>query len=429
MSSDLKAECQAAFQEYDTDKSGFIDKLELALVCGALGESLTGNELEVAFKQLDASGDGKISFDEFFAWWSNDSQTHTKATGVALQGLRARALAAKGAKYLMTLFASKLKDGAGDQKDQLELSIGEMKEAKMGVNLSLTTSDVIGKGKGKSFGFDFTLASRDSLNIIQSLVDVITEGLKLPMLQMLPFGSLLSDASFSIDTTNFPTVRLIGTIPDSTPGLQEGIEQLAMVWPMIAGASASLHFGFSFADLATNFDTITIQDLLSLKAGLSLSKLPLPEELVTSLCHSAAGLPLALGLDVEIEGLADLAGGDKAAKLNPTKAINAALEFMKDKAPFPLDGPIFQTLVAIGGSEFAGAEEDKVAAMRGGLKMAQLIIGRDLVSLDRLAFFDADNSVGLELNLINVLNVAGVFQLANKVFDSVAAMAKAGGNN
>ena len=43
--------------------SGFIDRNELQLLADELGETLDDAELEAAMKEIDVSGDGKISFE------------------------------------------------------------------------------------------------------------------------------------------------------------------------------------------------------------------------------------------------------------------------------------------------------------------------------------------------------------------------------
>ncbi len=60
---------RAKFAEADADGSGYIEPGELAAVCGSLGTTLKKNELESAVFLLDKNDDGKISYEEFRAWW------------------------------------------------------------------------------------------------------------------------------------------------------------------------------------------------------------------------------------------------------------------------------------------------------------------------------------------------------------------------
>ncbi len=60
---------KAVFDRADKDNDSYLDSAELSVVCAELGTTLNKNELESALFMLDGNGDGKISFDEFQAWW------------------------------------------------------------------------------------------------------------------------------------------------------------------------------------------------------------------------------------------------------------------------------------------------------------------------------------------------------------------------
>ena len=64
---------RAAFDEFDTDYSGCIDKHELGNLSEALGYPLDNRTLQVAMSTLDRSGDGSVSFEEFSWWWNQNS--------------------------------------------------------------------------------------------------------------------------------------------------------------------------------------------------------------------------------------------------------------------------------------------------------------------------------------------------------------------
>ena len=59
------------FRVYDRDGSGSIDRQEFSRLLEALGSSPSEDELAVALDVVDANHSGKISWDEFKAWWTN----------------------------------------------------------------------------------------------------------------------------------------------------------------------------------------------------------------------------------------------------------------------------------------------------------------------------------------------------------------------
>ena len=64
----LQEEVKVAFDKYDADGSGSIDKEELGELIKELGNELTDDELTNALKSLDVNKDGVIDLEEF-AWW------------------------------------------------------------------------------------------------------------------------------------------------------------------------------------------------------------------------------------------------------------------------------------------------------------------------------------------------------------------------
>ena len=59
------------FKVYDRDGSGSIDRGEFSRLLEALGQSPGEMELNIALDVVDSNHSGKISWDEFKAWWSN----------------------------------------------------------------------------------------------------------------------------------------------------------------------------------------------------------------------------------------------------------------------------------------------------------------------------------------------------------------------
>uniref|UniRef100_A0A7S4RJD8 EF-hand domain-containing protein n=1 Tax=Alexandrium monilatum TaxID=311494 RepID=A0A7S4RJD8_9DINO len=60
------------FDAYDEDRSGYIDVKELKGLLEKLGEELSDDELEQAFRELDSDGSGEIEFFEFVEWFTSE---------------------------------------------------------------------------------------------------------------------------------------------------------------------------------------------------------------------------------------------------------------------------------------------------------------------------------------------------------------------
>lgn len=60
------------FDAYDEDRSGYIDAKELKGLLEKLGEELSDDELDQAFRELDSDGSGEIEFFEFVEWFTSE---------------------------------------------------------------------------------------------------------------------------------------------------------------------------------------------------------------------------------------------------------------------------------------------------------------------------------------------------------------------
>ena len=60
------------FEQFDLNKNGTIDKNELNNLCKNLGDPLTKAELDCALYELDKNNSGKIEWEEFIEFWSNN---------------------------------------------------------------------------------------------------------------------------------------------------------------------------------------------------------------------------------------------------------------------------------------------------------------------------------------------------------------------
>jgi glycerol-3-phosphate dehydrogenase len=64
---------QDIFNAIDTDGNGYLDHQEIGEVAEVLGFPMSEKELAVAFQELDADSNGRISFEEFEQWWNHSN--------------------------------------------------------------------------------------------------------------------------------------------------------------------------------------------------------------------------------------------------------------------------------------------------------------------------------------------------------------------
>ena len=83
------AELRQAFEFFDKDKSGSIDKSELSAVLRSLGMDIPESELALLYCEMDPSGDGVIDFKEFCDVMGQDPSEKQSAEemGAAIFGI------------------------------------------------------------------------------------------------------------------------------------------------------------------------------------------------------------------------------------------------------------------------------------------------------------------------------------------------------
>jgi len=69
-----KNKMEEIFKQLDKDQSGFIDAAELKQMVEQLGGKITDDEAKQAVAECDDNGDGKISLEEFMAFWGTNSK-------------------------------------------------------------------------------------------------------------------------------------------------------------------------------------------------------------------------------------------------------------------------------------------------------------------------------------------------------------------
>lgn len=114
----VEAELRQAFDLFDRDGSGTIDKDELKEVMKSLGQELDDSELATLYAQMDPSGDGAIDFSEFCDVMAPDSTPETPAQIAA------------------SVFLMLDKDGSG------KITANELKDSVRIINPSVTDDDI-----------------------------------------------------------------------------------------------------------------------------------------------------------------------------------------------------------------------------------------------------------------------------------------------
>merc|ERR1712159_667282 len=67
-------EMREAFLAFDSDKNGSITATELKQVMKSLGEQLTDEQVELMMQEMDADGDGELSFEDFLQFMEREQE-------------------------------------------------------------------------------------------------------------------------------------------------------------------------------------------------------------------------------------------------------------------------------------------------------------------------------------------------------------------
>lgn len=79
-----EAELRQAFELFDKDDSGFIDREELGMALKSLGIALDEQEFELIYSEMDYTEDGKIDLAEFCSVMGRDPAEKQTAEEIAL---------------------------------------------------------------------------------------------------------------------------------------------------------------------------------------------------------------------------------------------------------------------------------------------------------------------------------------------------------
>jgi hypothetical protein len=136
-----RSDLREAFDKVDKDNSGSIDLAELAGLCGSLNYQVNQADVTTLFNEIDTNHDGKVSFEEFVAWFRLGKSTKLK--GFLKQSLRGMAFVDKH-KSKMTHTAN------GDSETlnlfNLEISEGQPgNKTTFGVHFCSTAPDMLAR--------------------------------------------------------------------------------------------------------------------------------------------------------------------------------------------------------------------------------------------------------------------------------------------
>jgi hypothetical protein len=116
-----------AFDKFDKDLSGAIDKEELGELSKELGFELSEEQLTSALGDLDLNGNGVIDFDEFTRWYFTGMKPYNGLTKSMLK-------IEHGSKTLFNTMADKMKESIG----------GDLKTRSHSIKVGFNTPETIG---------------------------------------------------------------------------------------------------------------------------------------------------------------------------------------------------------------------------------------------------------------------------------------------
>ena len=116
-----------AFDKFDKDLSGAIDKEELGELSKELGFELSEEQLTSALEDLDLNGNGVIDFDEFSRWYFTGMKPYNGLTKSMLK-------IEHGSKTLFNTLADKMKESIG----------GDLKTRSHSIKLGFNAPETIG---------------------------------------------------------------------------------------------------------------------------------------------------------------------------------------------------------------------------------------------------------------------------------------------
>lgn len=433
------AALKAAFDKYDTDKSGFLDTNELFALAGELGVLLDSDELEAAFKQLDTSGDGKIQFGEFKAWMANPP-TGDKSLA-KLSALKGQLYSAHLAKFLSSVTAAK-----DDGKSGISIQVGEMKASKVALTYEVKHDSAVKdhgamnlawKFEHNNLGGDFKGFASSIWENMQDTIDVAHSELVKDLHRSANRGRGGRGRGGRYGTTPPVTAKMVGStvnlsFPSATtaavdvkklPLARELKEVALMAEAKLGNAGAKFELGYSVKDVVDNMDKWTVKDLLNFRVTF---KGTLPPE-IQGMVGQFVPMLEAQGFKAEdIPGLSDLLAGKTDITANLTSFVHSVLGM----APPPMVSSTLKDLL-INFSPVKGEKQDSYRLRRfkrdlGPVLLMLQVFARDFKMLESFKLSSDKSSV--QASIATESTLQDVHSLFTYIFEtSLEAASSQGG--
>lgn len=307
------AECKAAFEKFDKDKSGSIDKEEFEELWFALIGAdgiLDSEEMKALNESMDTSKDGLISLDEFTAWAKDF--TPTKKPFVQANTLRAKLFTRMAGKFLKGSTAVEQ-----DGKSKLSLTVGEVKVAKTTITWTLTklpapATPVAGPPQIK---LEFDIGHNGGA-AFKPFVDGLVSHL-LSCLAIAPPGPGTPKIQLSHPDADTFRFTVTSACPPDLFMFADMVEQ------KVGSVSAKLELAYDIAELAAKTDTLKMNEFLNFRLSFDGQ---LPAEVQAQLGMVIPAIESQGFSADDIPGLKDLVAGKKNVAVDASAFVLEALK-------------------------------------------------------------------------------------------------------
>ena len=144
-----------AFNMFDADKSGSIDRDEMKKVCKQIGVPMTDEDINTAMEEIDEDGSGELDKKEFKQWFKSLSQS-SDGKGSKLEQIKIRSILAGST---MASLSRRVQTGEAAESVTGEIALGTLLTA---YGLETTPSKTKPHGTGNNGPQTFSIAAHGS---------------------------------------------------------------------------------------------------------------------------------------------------------------------------------------------------------------------------------------------------------------------------